>query len=331
MKIAVLAVLAVLVLGLVGGVAYGVSVFFGRPATTQVRVVIRPGASTTTIARELVDKGVVKNWALFSLYVRRRGAERRLMAGEYVLNTGLSYPGAVAALLKGPRIKYYRVTIPEGLTVAQTARAVAEQTPMKEADLLAATTRSGHDYAFLRDDPSDSLEGFLFPKTYTVTGRMKASDAVDMFLEQFEKEAGGLDLGPARQRNLNLYQILIVASMVEREVKVADERAKVAAVVYNRLDRGMLLQIDATVQYALGEQKNELTYADLTIDSPYNTYLHAGLPPGPICSPGLASIEAALNPAPVGYLYYVLTSPDGRHTFTDSAEEFERIKREQGI
>lgn len=321
----------VVVVAVVGGALYGASVFLGRPDSRQVRVTIRPGASTTGIARELADKGVVKNWALFSLYVRRRGAERRLMAGEYVLNTGLSYPGALAELLKGPRIKYYRVTIPEGLTVAQTAQAVAEQTPIKEADFLAEATRGGRDYAFLRDNPSDSLEGFLFPKTYTMTGRMKAGDAVDVLLKQFDKESGALDFNAARQRNLNLYQILIVASMVEREVKVPDERAKVAAVVYNRLDRGMLLQIDATVQYALGEQKSELTYADLAVDSPYNTYLRAGLPPGPICSPGLASIEAALKPAPVGYLYYVLTSPDGRHTFTDSAEEFERIKREQGI
>lgn len=331
-----LKVLIVFVLLLVGiamtiGIFYGAYFLTSRPVNHSVKVVIEPGWTTDQIARTLAEKGVVDSSFFFTVYVKQRGAESKLQAGEYVLKTGLSYRAALEALLKGPKIKYYKVTIPEGLTIKEVAKTVAEKTHIEEEDFLAAAKKSDYNYPFLGEIPTDSLEGFLFPKTYVVTSKMNAHDVVDKMLYQFQKETSPLDFSWAKGKNLNLYQIVIVASIIEKEVKLSDERDKVSAVIYNRLERGMLLEMCSTVQYVLPERKAELTYEDLKFDSPYNTYLHIGLPPAPICSPGLASIEAALKPAPVDYLYFVLTSPDGRHTFTNSPEEFERIKKEQGI
>lgn len=332
----VLKVLVVFVAVLVGiaatiGILYGAYFLTSRPTNHSVKVVIEPGLTTDQISRILVQKGVVDSSFFFTVYVKQQGAESKLQAGEYILKTGLSYREALRALLKGPKIRYYKVTVPEGLTVKEIAKRMVEKTPIKEEDFLAAAKKSDYSYSFLVDVPTDSLEGFLFPKTYVVTSRMDAHDVIDRMLFQFQKEISPLDFGEAKGKNLNLYQIVIIASMIEEEVKLSDERDKVAAVIYNRLARGMLLEMCSTVQYVLLERKDQLTYEDLRVESPYNTYLHLGLPPGPICSPGLASMEAALKPAPVDYLYFVLTSPEGRHTFTNSAEEFERIKREQGL
>lgn len=297
----------------------------------KVKVQIKTGSSSDQIATILADQGVVNNALLFKLYIGRRNAQDKLQAGEYELMTRMSYADALAKLLKGPFIKYYTVVIPEGFTVDQTADKIAKESPIKKQDFLDAAVRSKYDFPFLKNISDDSLEGYLFPKTYTVTDKTTAEDLVTLMLRQFNKEVMSLDMSFATKRNLSLNQILTVASIIEKEVKKPNERALVSAVIYNRLDRGMLLQIDATVEYALPEHKESLSYADLEVDSPYNTYKNPGLPPGPICSPGLASVEAALAPAPVNYLYYVLTGEDGSHTFTATYEEFSKIKAEKGL
>jgi UPF0755 protein len=148
-----------------------------------------------------------------------------------------------------------------------------------------------------------------------------------MLLNQFKADTSSIDWSKTQALGITPYKAVITASLIEREAAVDDERPLVAAVIFNRLKKDMLLQIDATVQYALPEWKDVLTYDDLKVDSPYNTYLHKGLPPGPICSPGLASLEAALNPANVDYLYYVATG-NGRHFFTSDYNEFLRVKNE---
>lgn len=330
-KVALVVAVVLVGIAVVVCLVFGVSFLTSRSAGQVVKVVIKPGSTTREIAQVLVQRGVIDNAFFFTIYVKQKRAENKLQAGEYALKTGLSYQAALKALLNGPRIKYYKVTFPEGLTVKETAKILAKKTHIKEGDFLAATKKSGYNYPFLKEIPTDDLEGFLFPKTYVVTAKMNARDVVDRMLFQFQREVSPLDFGWAKGRNLTLYQIVTVASMVEAEVKLPEERDKVAAVIYNRLDKGVLLQIDATVQYALPERKDHLTYEDLKIGSPYNTYLNPGLPPGPICNPSLASIEAALKPASVDYLYYVLISPEGRHAFTNSAEEFERMKRESGL
>ena len=312
-------------------VVIAVGVFFLRPAPRQsVHVTIKTGTSTAAIAEELARRGVVNNAFLFKLYVGRQEAQNKLQAGEYDMMTGMTYSTALDALLKGPKVKYYSVTIPEGYTVEQTAQRIAGATPIEEEAFVTAARKSDFNFDFLESLPGESLEGFLFPKTYTVTDKTTPKNMVGMMLGQFEKETDSINLKPASERGLSLYQLVTVASLIEKEVKVPAERPLVAAVIYNRLNRGMLLQFCSTVQYCLPEPKENLLEEDLKIDSPYNTYIYPGLPPGPIASPGLASIEAALNPAPVDYLYFVLTGSDGSHTFTTTYEEFLRAQNKQG-
>lgn len=236
-----------------------------------------------------------------------------------------------AANSEPPEPEQYKVTIPEGLTIKQTAEKVAALTGgTVTADEFNAAARAGdYDYAFL-PVCDGNLEGFLFPKTYRVTEEDSARDVVVMMLDQFGKETGALDWAWAQEHGLTPYDVLIIASMVEKEAKMPEERPVIASVIYNRLRAGMKLQVDATVQYALGTWKPTLTYSDLEVDSPYNTYRINGLPPGPICNPGFESIRAALHPDQTDYLYYILTSPEGRHSFTSDYEQFVRWKEEQG-
>jgi UPF0755 protein len=303
-----------------------------KPApNVPVTVSVKPGFSSGDVADTLAAQGVIKNALLFKLYIKQKGEQDRLQAGEYRMKTGMSYAEALDLLVKGPKIKYYTLVIPEGFTVDDIAGRVAADTPIKKDDFLAAAVRSKYDFGFLKDVAGESLEGYLFPKTYTVTDKTRAKDLVRLMLQQFEKETSVLDLSFAKKRGMTLGQIVIIASIIEKEVKIPSERTLVAAVIYNRLDQDMLLQLCATVEYSLPEHKESLSYKDLETESPYNTYLHPGLPPGPIASPGLACLQAALNPSPVDYLYYVLTGDDGSHSFTNSYEEFLKIKNEKGL
>jgi UPF0755 protein len=320
--LAAAAVLLIVVIGIV---------FMWPESHQKVTVTIKPGSSSGEIAAVLAGNGVVNNSFLFKLYISRQKAQDKLQAGDYELETGMSFSEALTALLKGPAVKLYTVTTPEGLTVEQTAGTIAAKCPIKKADFMAANDKSKYKFNFLNEISGDSLEGYLFPKTYTIRQKTTAEELTRTMLKQFQEETSVLDMSLATKRGLTLYQIVIIASIIEKEVKIPGERALVAAVIYNRLDQGMYLQMCATVEYALPEHKESLSYQDLEVESPYNTYKYPGLPPGPICSPGLASMQAALNPAPVDYLYYVLTGDDGSHSFTNNYAEFEKIKAEKGL
>jgi UPF0755 protein len=320
--LAAVAVLMILVVGVV---------YMWPQSSQKVTVTIKPGSSSGEIASVLAGNGVVKNAFLFKLYISRQNAQDKLQAGEYNLETGMSFTNALTVLLKGPIIKLYKVTTPEGLTEEQTAATVAADCPITKAAFQAANDKNKYKFNFLSEIPGSSLEGYLFPKTYTVRQKTSAKDLTKAMLKQFNAETLVLDMSLAKKRGLTLYQIVTIASIIEKEVKIPEERALVAAVIYNRLDQGMYLQMCATVEYALPEHKETLSYKDLEVESPYNTYKYPGLPPGPICSPGLASLEAALNPAPVDYLYYVLTGDNGSHSFTNNYAEFEKIKAEKGL
>jgi len=222
----------------------------------------------------------------------------------------------------------YNVVVPEGLNIKQTGDNVESECKISAVDFTNATNEGDYVYGFLKD-AGGNLEGFLFPKTYTVTGKTSARDLVDMMLAQYRKETKGLDWAGATARGMSQYQTLIIASLIEKEAKLPGERPVIASVIYNRLNAAMKLQIDATVQYALGKWKQALSYKDLEVDSPYNTYRIKGLPPAPICSPGFESIRAALYPAATNYLYYILTSPEGRHSFTNDYQQFLRWKEER--
>lgn len=292
-----------------------------------VRVEIARGASTAAVGRALAEKGVVANATMFGLQVRSEGAASNLKPGVYEFTTGSDYASVISALQAGPTIVYHSLAIPEGWTIPQVARRVQDKTGISAAEFerIAATRASDFDFAFLEGASGGSLEGYLFPKTYRVRQGSTAADVIRMMLAQYERETTGLDLSYAKSRNLTPRDVLIVASIIEREARVPTDRPLVASVVYNRLKRRMRLEMCATVQYVLGG-KPKLSYADLKVDSPYNTYEHAGLPPGPICSPGLASIRAAASPASTKYLYYVLTGKDGSHSFTGDYDTFLRLK-----
>lgn len=313
-------------------IAAGSVLLLLRPGSGEpVHVSIKPGSSSADIAAQVAGQEVVVNALVFRLYIKDHGAQDQLQAGEYDMRTGMSYAEALALLKKGPGIKYYKVTIPEGLTVSETAAIVAKKTPITTDAFVAEAVNSGYNFPFLKGLKTDSLEGYLFPKTYTVTDRTTARDLVTLMLRQFGKETTGLDLSVIGKKGYTLHDAIIVASMVEMEAKLDSERSLVSAVVYNRLDRGMLLQMCSTVEFALPERKEALSYQDLEVESPYNTYKNEGLPPGPIASPGLKSIEAALHPAAFDYLYFVLTGDDGSHTFTASYDEFSKVKAEKGL
>ncbi|MGH2726760.1 MAG: endolytic transglycosylase MltG, partial [Actinomycetota bacterium] len=295
----------------------------------EVPVVIAPGASASAIAGQLERAGVIKAAWVFRLYARFQGKAKNLKPGEYLFRQGMSYSAVFALLEKGPKVEFTRVTIPEGKTVRETASILERAVGIPASEFLAEVTNSKHVPWFAPRNPKN-LEGFLFPKTYDLLKGVTTPEVVDKLLEQFEKETKTLEWNNAAKLGVTPYQVLIIASMIEREAQVSQDRAKIARVIYNRLAKPMRLQIDATVQYGIylktGSYKHPLLVEDYEFSSPYNTYLIDALPPAPIASPGLASIEAALNPAPGKWLYYVLINDKGEHGFAETYEEFVRLK-----
>jgi len=298
----------------------------GRP----VGVTIAPGMGSEEIGKLLASKGVVANAAMFRWKVREAGVGGELRAGSYELTTGLGYAAAIAALRKGPAIAYSTVTIPEGFVIEQIATRFEQQAGIPSAEFLALAKSGAAQFAaehpYLAGAYQGSLEGFLFPKTYRVKAGSTAKDVIEMMLDQFDREIATVNVTAGQSRGLTLPQIVTVASIIEREAKVAGERPLVSSVIYNRLARKMLLQICSTVDYVLPGDHFRLTNAQTRTETPYNTYLHPGLTPGPIANPGLASLKAAVEPADTDYLYYVLTGKDGSHTFASTDAEFARAR-----
>ncbi len=221
-----------------------------------------------------------------------------------------------------------RLTIPEGYRLTQIAERVHEELGIDQGRFM--TLALGKDWSL---DPylpaGKGTEGFLFPETYRFSKTdTTAADVIQRLLDQFGTEAEGLDWGKAKSLGVSDYEIVVIASMIEREAAVASDRAKIAAVIYNRLADGMPLGIDATIGYIDPDPSNGLTASDFAIDSPYNTRLRTGLPPTPIASPGIASLHAALAPADVPYLYYVLCGDNGAHRFSVSYKRFLSDKAE---
>lgn len=293
----------------------------------NVKIKLEPTSTVSDVASLLETKQVIRSSWIFVILARWQGVEG-FPPGEYELRQNRSASQVLNTLRQGPKIKEYAITIPEGFTIEQIAGRISKETGVDEGEFKRLTQTSAHSenfesYSFLSENGTETLEGYLFPKTYIITEEHSAKDFIQIMLDQYQKETAGFELPPfARERNLNFHHLLTVASLIENEAKIAEERSLISAVIYNRLAKNMKLQSCATVQYALPERKANLNTEDLKVDSPYNTYLHSGLPPGPICNPGIASIKAALNPAPVNYLYYVLTESGDRHAFTDSYQEF---------
>jgi UPF0755 protein len=290
-----------------------------RPVTFTVR----EGASGDEAVADLHEAGVVRCGLVSGWLLRRSGLSDDIVAGEHDLTTNMIPQDAFEALTVAPEpVPTVRLTIPEGYRLTQIADRVEEALGIPARRFLEATRRGWSLPPYLPE--GEPLEGFLFPETYEFRARGTTSqDVIERLLAQFEAEAKGLPWQNAEAMHLTPYEIVNVASMIEEEAALDRERPVIAGVIYNRLRDGMSLGIDATLLYDDPTPDGQLSTSDLEYDSPYNTRLHAGLPPTPIASPGLESLRAALEPADTPYFYYVLCGEDGHHRFGRTLAEHE--------
>jgi UPF0755 protein len=329
-------VLAFLLLAVgVGAVYLAYDAISGSPeggapaASTEVEVV--KGDTLSTVASKLEEAGVIKNALVFEAQARIEGYGTEIQTGRYTFHRGQESSEILRKLTAGDAAPTIAVTIPEGLTLGETARTVAAGTDVPAAEFEEAARETDYGYAFLEDPGIKTTEGYLFPRRYDFEKGVTAPQVVDRLLGQYLLETETLDIAGARERlNLTEHELVTVASLIEKESANAAERPVIASVIYNRLRSDMPLQIDATVHYALERPKESLSLADLKVDSPYNTYERTGLPPGPICSPSRQSLEATINPEQTDYLYYVLKANDREHFFTSDYNAFLREKAAAG-
>ncbi|MDH3260125.1 MAG: endolytic transglycosylase MltG [Acidimicrobiia bacterium] len=294
----------------------------------EVSVDIPAGSTARQIGVLLAEAGVVESAARFELAARTTDSAERLQAGRYDLETGMANDTVIDRLLTGPMIETFRITVREGLWINEVLDEIAGQTDFTTAEVRQAL--SGVESSLLEGPASDpiSWEGLLFPDTYDFPLDADPEEILQRLADTMVRRVETVDWSELESRGLSVYEGIIVASLIEAEAGVDGDRPLIASVVVNRLDLPMVLGIDATVIYAVGQRGKSLTQSDLDIDSPYNTRKFAGLPPTPIGGPGRASLEAAASPAATDFLYYVLTSATGAHSFTASYDEFLALKQQ---
>jgi UPF0755 protein len=291
----------------------------------KVELLIPTGATGAEVAELLEERDVIRSTFVFNLIARFRGFGGGFQAGKYDnLTTNMTVDQALDALEQGPLVESVSATFPEGYRLEEVATRAADQLGISRKAFLKAARSGTYSLPPYLPGEARSIEGFLFPNTYDFLKDVEAKDVVGRLLDEFQEQASTMPWDQTDMLGVSPYEIVIIASMIEREARVPEDRPRIARVIYNRLDQGMALEIDATVQYALGDWE-PILIADREVDSPYNTYLHAGLPPTPIASPGRASLEAALAPADGPWLYYVVIDAQGHHAFTDSYQEFLRL------
>jgi UPF0755 protein len=299
---------------------------------SSVKVIVSPGMTASQIGELLESKGVVSSAAAFVDLVASRGSEEKLQPGTYQLPTSAQLVQVVARLEQGRAgAPTFQVTVPEGMAASQVASLLAKGGEVKQAATYIDLAQQPDKFVVPKvggDTPKvATLEGLLFPDTYELMTGDGPTELIGAQLAAFAKKTTTLQWEAAEFLGLSPYQIVIVASMLEKEANTPEDMAKVAAVIYNRLKKKMRLDVDATVRYALDKWTEPLTTADLKVDSPYNTRVVKGLPPAPIANPGVAALKAALEPADVDYLYY-LTGKDGKTYFTASYDEFVQMKKD---
>jgi UPF0755 protein len=294
------------------------------------RVQVVKGDTLTDVAAKLEEAGIIESAFVFELQARYEGYGTEIKTGRYTFQPGQDSGQILHELTVGQAAPTITVTIPEGLTIEETAVTVAADSSVPASAFEDAARRTDYGYAFLDDSSVKTTEGYLFPAKYDFEKRVTAPQIVDRLLEQYLLETQDLDFADAKERlDLTEHQIVTVASLIEKEAATPKEKPLIASVIYNRMHEDMPLQIDATIQFALNKPKTNLSLTDLKVDSPYNTYKNKDLPPGPICSPGRESLQAALNPANTKYLYYVLEANGEEHFFTKSYDDFLRAKAER--
>jgi UPF0755 protein len=326
---AVVAVLAVLVVVGGGLVLYGRSQLEAPTAahSTIVTVDVSSGESVDQLATDLQSHGLIRSSFWFGWFARVKGLGSNLQAGKFKLDSGMGASAIIQRLSGAPDVTFTKITFIEGMTAVQMAKRVGDSNVGITADQYMAEVKSGSFSApFLSGRPAGaSLEGFLFPDTYQVPQGTSAHQLVQMQLDDFAKRTDSLLAAPPN--GLSAYQVVVLASIVEREAQFDDDRPKVAGAIYNRLAQKMALQSDATVEYGLGITGQEPTAAEFKQDTPFNTYLHPGLTPTPIANPGVASIQAAAHPASTPYLFWVADGCGHNHYATTAAQHEQNVAR----
>ena len=336
-------IVAFCIFSLCAGAVLGGALFFvngmapTKASDEEVRILIEPGTSSAGIANILEENGLIRSAFVFRYYLRMNNEGSRFQAGEYSMKPGMELDEMISMLNNGetvalPMLKF---TIPEGLTIEQIADKLEAEEIVEREAFLQAILESEFESEYIAQIPDHpgfkyKLEGYLFPETYEMPLESTEQDIAQRMIAELDRKLQQLpDDWPQRldELGLSMHEVLTIASLIEREAAVAAERPLISSVIHNRLAKGMQLQIDATVQYALDEYKDVLLTVDTQVDSPYNTYIITGLPPGPIASPGIDSIRAALYPEETNYLFYV-TKKDGskEHFFAETHNEHLRNK-----
>lgn len=303
-----------------------------------IQISIESGASASDISSQLASEGVISSQLAFELYLRNENFTDKLRAGDYEIPNNLEFSEITNILLKGPPLKTYTITIPEGLWISETLLSISSQTGF-DYDLLKNSLLSGQVKStnLYLNDPSElyNWEGLLYPNTYQIDVESNGEEILQLMVDELESVTERLmneyDL-PSWISSYN--ELFTVASLVEAESKLQEDRPLVSSVVKNRLNDNMLIQIDATVLYALQKRKSQVLLVDLQIDSPYNTYKYLGLPPTPISGFGERSIKAVLETPENDYLYYLLTDKNGKMSFTNDYTDFINMKnkaKEEGV
>ena len=300
--------------------------FFTEKPYAEAEIVLEDGATLQEVSAILEEKGVIGNALMFQLENILKGNNTPYGAGSYILNSNMSVNAMNFALRQViVETNDVRITIREGRSIKEIAEYL-ELNEIMSADAFIDVANTGDfRYGFLDDIPprENRLEGYLFPDTYFISENAGPEEIIDKMLTRFEDIYDAETRAKAAEMGLTMDEVIIIASIIEKEIRRDDERELAASVIFNRLNIGMKLEMDATVLYALGVNKDRLLYTDLEIVSPYNTYMYHGLPAGPITNPGRACIDAALNPAETNYIYYVVKDPEtGEHFFTSDYNEF---------
>lgn len=325
-----LLLLLLAVILLISGITIYRDVSGKRGDAIEFSVEIPDGAGTTQIAEILKDRGIIKHPFLFKIYGRLSGSHL-YQKGVHTLHTNMSFSELFSELENTAQASGEKLTIPEGYEARQIADLIAEKGLGSKEEFNNEMANGNFSYDFVAQIPrtENRLEGYLYPSTYTIPEGTSIHDIIDMMLAEFEKNV--VPVYNESETDKSLDEIVTLASMVEREAANDEERGKVASVFVNRLNIGMKLESCATVQYILQERKTILSNEDTAIDSPYNTYKYEGLPVGPIASPGLRSIQAALNPDDTNYYYFLAVADGSQNLFSETFEEHnQKLQEEQG-
>jgi UPF0755 protein len=293
--------------------------------TSLVAVEIGDGIGLDGIANLLEQNGIIKSARFFEIRSTLERTGGKYKAGKYEFSKSMGMDEIMGMLVEGAKPAVVKFTILEGLTTKQTMQSLVEAGLMTEEQFWNEVENGQFDYRFLEGAPAgrERLDGFLYPETYEVFKEDDAHNVIDTLLRQFDSQFTDADYERAAKQKRTVREVVTIASLIERETAVADERPRVARVIYNRIEKDMPLQIDAAIQYLLDSPKEQLKESDLEIDSPYNLYKNKGLPPGPICSPRMECVTAALHPEKNDYIYYVLDPAlNGMHRFSVNYEDF---------